>query len=87
MVVDSNQAPSNTILPSIDFGFTSLRILLLAFLFLSQTPVLYKSKFVPWESLNAPDIAASTSENTSLLGANGNRSANYGSGDGGKKKQ
>ena len=86
MSVDAKHGPSNTVLPSIDFGFTSLRILLLAFLFLSQTPILYKSKFVPWESLNAPDTAGTT-ENTSLLGANGNASANYGSGDGGKKKQ
>lgn len=49
-----------TPLPSIHLGIVSFRLLLLVLLVLSQTPVFYKSNFVPYAAANAL-------EGTSLL--------------------
>lgn len=62
--LDTSNQPSQTVLPIIDLGFISIRILLLFFLLLSQTPLLYKSNYVPHGS------SSSDGESTSLLGSN-----------------
>lgn len=71
--LDPSNQPSETVLPVVDLGFISFRILVLLFLLLSQTPLLYKSKFVPHGS------SSSDGETTSLLGSNG---TNYGAVEG-----
>lgn len=71
---DPANQPSATPLPAIHLAIVSFRLLCLVFLNLSQTPILYKSHFVPWSTLH-PGAAPAATENTSLLNGNGNASS------------
>ncbi|ORY83494.1 hypothetical protein BCR35DRAFT_351964 [Leucosporidium creatinivorum] len=72
LLIKQNSAnqPSTTPLPAIHLAIVSVRLLCLVFLILSQTPLLYKSYFVPWSTLHPGSVPAAT-ENTSLLNGNG----------------
>ncbi|KAL8287124.1 hypothetical protein RQP46_003576 [Phenoliferia psychrophenolica] len=62
--IDESSQPATTLLPAIHLAILSLRILLLTFLLLSLTPLLFKSTFHPASSLPA-------TERTSLLSPSG----------------
>jgi hypothetical protein len=86
-VADPTARPDTTPLPAIHFGILSLRVLFLLFLVLAQTPLLYKSIFVPWSTLHHPSSAESPSERTTLLSSNGSPNHGYGSAEPPKKKR
>lgn len=69
---DPTNQPSSTPLPSIHLAILALRLLLLSFLILSQTPLLYKASFVAYSALHP-----SASERASLL--NNGTAISYGS--------